>query len=214
MDDTILTIEEVAAYLRVSERTVSSWAHKGEIPAGKIGMAWRFKKSEVDRWINSRLSTEADAARDCGQFKNIVAPDRVIFISQPSKQEALVELAETLARAPQVKRGSELVAEILKREALFSTAIGCGIAVPHVRLLSVTDLVMAVGICRPPLSDFQAFDEVPVSLLFMIAAAYSQHAYYLRTLSALSLRLKQKDFRAALTAAKTPRAAYDELCRP
>ena len=37
MEDDILTIEEVAKYLRVSDRTVYDWAQKGEIPAGKIG---------------------------------------------------------------------------------------------------------------------------------------------------------------------------------
>ena len=47
MEDDILTIEEVAKYLRVSERTVYDWAQKGEIPSGKIGTVWRFKKSEV-----------------------------------------------------------------------------------------------------------------------------------------------------------------------
>ena len=45
MDDDILTIEEVAKYLRVSERTVYDWAQKGEIPSGKIGTVWRFKTS-------------------------------------------------------------------------------------------------------------------------------------------------------------------------
>ena len=54
--DDILTIEEVAKYLRVSERTVYDWAQKGEIPAGKIGTVWRFKKSEIEKWVNERLS--------------------------------------------------------------------------------------------------------------------------------------------------------------
>ena len=52
MEDTILTIEEVANYLRVSDRTVYDWAQRGEIPAGKIGTVWRFKKSEVEQWVN------------------------------------------------------------------------------------------------------------------------------------------------------------------
>ena len=49
MGDEILTIEEVAKYLRVSDRTVYDWAQKGEIPAGKIGTVWRFKKSEIEK---------------------------------------------------------------------------------------------------------------------------------------------------------------------
>ena len=57
MEDDILTIEEVAKYLRVSERTVYDWAQKGEIPSGKIGTVWRFKKSEIEKWVNDRLSS-------------------------------------------------------------------------------------------------------------------------------------------------------------
>ena len=57
MGDDILTIEEVAKYLRVSERTVYDWAQKGEIPAGKIGTVWRFKKSEIENWVNEKLSS-------------------------------------------------------------------------------------------------------------------------------------------------------------
>ena len=73
-----------------------------------------------------------------------------------------------------------------------STAIGCGIAVPHVRLSSVTDLVMAIGICKKPIEDFQSIDDQPVNLLFMIAAAYNQHSYYLKTISNFSVKFKNE----------------------
>jgi hypothetical protein len=45
---------------------------------------------------------------------------------------------------------------------------------------------MAVGLCKNDIIDFQTIDDVPVRLLFMIAAAYTQHAYYLQTLSFFS----------------------------
>ena len=199
MEDTILTIEEVANYLRVSDRTVYDWAQRGEIPAGKIGTVWRFKKSEVEKWVNERLSSSGGRIKDdIVQVKNILAPNRVIFISQTSRHDALVELATALSSAPQVKRSDELVSEILKREELMSTAIGRGIAIPHVRLSSVTDLVMAVGVCKTPITDFQPIDDMPVSLLFMIAAAYNQHSYYLQTLSYFSAKLKKKELRDSL----------------
>ncbi|MDR0513057.1 MAG: helix-turn-helix domain-containing protein, partial [Treponema sp.] len=47
-ENDILTIDEVAKYLRVSERTVYDWAQKGEIPAGKIGTVWRFKRADLE----------------------------------------------------------------------------------------------------------------------------------------------------------------------
>lgn len=212
MEDTILTIEEVANYLRVSDRTVYDWAQRGEIPAGKIGTVWRFKKSEVEKWVNDRLSSSGKRIKDdVVQVKNILAPNRVIFISQTSRHDALVELANTLSSAPQVKRSDELVSEILKREELMSTAIGRGIAIPHVRLSSVTDLVMAVGVCKTPVTDFQPIDDMPVSLLFMIAAAYNQHSYYLQTLSYFSAKLKKKELRDGLLNAATTDEVYKLL---
>lgn len=46
----IMTLPEVAKHLGVSDRTIYDWAQKGKIPAAKLGSAWRFKKSEIDRW--------------------------------------------------------------------------------------------------------------------------------------------------------------------
>lgn len=212
MEEDILTIEEVAKYLRVSDRTVYDWAQKGEIPAGKIGTVWRFKKSEIEKWVNEKLSAGASQKLESEiQVKNILSPDRVVFIEQASKHDALVELAEVLAKAPQIKNKGELVEEILKREELMSTAVGRGIAIPHVRLSSVTDLVMAVGICKKPLEDFQSIDDVPVTLLFMIAAAYNQHTYYLKTISYFSAKLKSNELRKAILNAADTKDIYNLL---
>lgn len=213
MIDDILTIEEVAKYLRVSERTVYDWAQKGEIPSGKIGTVWRFKKSEIEKWVNDRLSSSSKPSTPPSivQVRNILSPDRIVFLNHSTKQDALVALANTLGTAPQIKNSQELTTEILKREELMSTAIGRGIAIPHVRLASVTDLVMAVGISRTDIIDFQAIDDTPVRLLFMIAAAYNQHSYYLQTLSFFSSRLKSQELRDNLLTAESPLDAYNLL---
>lgn len=213
MIDDILTIEEVAKYLRVSERTVYDWAQKGEIPSGKIGTVWRFKKSEIEKWVNDRLSSGSRPTSPSSlvQVKNILSPDRIVFLNHSTKHDALMALAGALGTAPQIKNSQELTVEILKREELMSTAIGRGLAIPHVRLASVTDLVMAVGISRTDIIDFQAIDDTPVRLLFMIAAAYNQHSYYLQTLSFLSSRLKEQELRDNLLNAETPLDAYNFL---
>ena len=215
MEGDILTIEEVAKYLRVSERTVYDWAQKGEIPAGKIGTVWRFKKSEIEKWVNERLSSNVKKEEAAPEVivKNILSPERIVFINHTTKRDALVELANNLSTAPQVKYQDELVTEILKREELMSTAIGRGIAIPHVRLSSVTDLVMSVGICKKDIIDYQSIDEIPVRILIMIAAAYNQHTYYLQTLSFFSSKLKEKELREKLLNTKTPEEAYELLTR-
>ena len=214
IDSDILTIDEVARYLRVSERTVYEWAQKGEIPAGKIGTVWRFKKTEMEKWVNERLSSNPLSAKSNNIYlENILSRDRILFLNHSSKRDALVALADNISTAPQIKNHQELVQEILKREELMSTAIGRGIAIPHIRLASITDLVVSVGISRTDILDFQALDDEPVRLLFMLAASYSQHAYYLQTLAFFSARLKNRELRSALLASKTAQEAYEILIR-
>ena len=212
MTDDILTIEEVAKYLRVSDRTVYDWAQKGEIPAGKIGTVWRFKKSEVENWVNAKLSSSSLSQNDTEvQIKNILSPDRIVFINHSTKHDAIVQLSDVLSTAPQIKNAQELTAEILKREELMSTAIGKGIAIPHVRLSSVTDLVMAVGVCKKPISDYQTIDDEPVNLLFMIAAAYNQHSLYLKTISHFCGKLKQEGLHENIINAKDAKEVFSLL---
>jgi PTS system nitrogen regulatory IIA component len=212
IDDDILTIEEVAKYLRVSERTVYDWAQTGEIPAGKTGTVWRFKKLEIEKWVNDRLSVSQLAPQaTIIQIDTIISPDRILFLNYSTKRDALMALANNLAAAPQVKNRQELVGEILKRDELMSTAIGRGIAIPHVRLSSVTDLVASVGVSHTDIIDFQTLDDEPIKLVIMIAASYNQHAYYLQTLSFFSSRLKNRDLREALLKAESPLEVYNLL---
>ena len=50
-DDKIMTLEEVAAYLRLKPQTIYTWAQEKKIPAAKLGKEWRFKKSIIDEWF-------------------------------------------------------------------------------------------------------------------------------------------------------------------
>jgi PTS system nitrogen regulatory IIA component len=213
MDD-ILTIEEVAKYLRVSERTVYDWAQKGEIPSGKIGTVWRFKKTDLEIWVNDRLSVNRYTPQSGNiHLETIVSPDRIIFLDFSTKRDALLALVDNISTSPQIKNRQKMAQEIIKREDLMSTAIGGGIAIPHVRLYSITDLVVSVGISRTDITDFQALDDEPVRLLFMIAAAYGQHTYYLQTLSFFSSRLKNMELKKVLLASANAQEAYNILIK-
>lgn len=55
-DGEILTLEEVAEYLKAGKRTVYRLAQKGEIPAFKLGGTWRFRRSELDSWIAESIN--------------------------------------------------------------------------------------------------------------------------------------------------------------
>ena len=64
----ILTISEVAEYLKVAERTLYRLAAANRIPAFKVGGTWRFLRSEIDQWIKKQTSVVvANVERRRGQ---------------------------------------------------------------------------------------------------------------------------------------------------
>jgi PTS system nitrogen regulatory IIA component len=55
MED-IMTLEEVAKYLKVKPQTIYTWAQDSKIPAAKLGKEWRFRKSVIDLWFNEHIN--------------------------------------------------------------------------------------------------------------------------------------------------------------
>ncbi len=53
-DTDVMTVREVAEYLKVKERTIYRLVAKGGIPAFKVGGSWRFRKAEIEEWITRR----------------------------------------------------------------------------------------------------------------------------------------------------------------
>ena len=60
--DSYISLEEAAAYLGIKAPTLRSWIRnpKTEVPAHKVGRLWKFKRSEIDEWVNSGKSAIAD----------------------------------------------------------------------------------------------------------------------------------------------------------
>lgn len=59
MTSEIMTTEEVAQYFRLAEATVYKLAQSGEIPAAKVGRAWRFKKNMLDEWFREQVDQQS-----------------------------------------------------------------------------------------------------------------------------------------------------------
>ena len=53
-ENEIMTVQEVARYLRLNEATIYKMANAGDIPAVKVGRAWRFRRQQIDDWFNQR----------------------------------------------------------------------------------------------------------------------------------------------------------------
>ena len=53
-----MTLEEVAAYLKVKPQTIYSWAQEKKIPGAKLGKEWRFKKALIDEWYLQHIDSK------------------------------------------------------------------------------------------------------------------------------------------------------------
>ena len=63
MPDQALTIRQVAEYLQVTERTIYNLVLAGALPGFKVGNTWRFKKEDIDRWIEANKRNNQGSKR-------------------------------------------------------------------------------------------------------------------------------------------------------
>ncbi len=208
----IMTMKEVSDYLRVSERTVLDWAQKGEIPCGKIGSSWRFIRSEVEKWLNNRLSAAPLPHYSRIKLELILNRECVLICEDKiSKQEALLKLVEVIAKYHEFSEPEKIREGILQREALLSTGIGLGIAVPHFRSNSIRNICMGAMLVRQGIDDYEALDNQPVKLIFMVIVNDGQHSDYLKFLATLTKQLQDVTFREELVQAKDVSSFYMKL---
>ena len=144
-------------------------------------------------------------------LSNVLNKERIVFLDCTTKTEALISLIDSLSNALEIDNKEELAEGIFYREELMSTGIGLGIAVPHVRLASVKNIVMSVGICREPLLDYESLDGQPINFIFMIVAGKEQHVQHLKLLSSISSLFKDDKFRDSLLHVKSTDEFYSIL---
>jgi mannitol/fructose-specific phosphotransferase system IIA component (Ntr-type) len=138
-------------------------------------------------------------------LKNILSLNRVIFTDETDYREVLNRLVEEICKSPAIKNSQEFQDEIMKREDFFPVNIGFGIVISHVRLQSITDFVLSVGVCNKPIKNKMVADDSPIRLIFMLASPHNNHAVHLQTLSELCIRLQDDDFRNRLFSASSPK---------
>jgi PTS system nitrogen regulatory IIA component len=124
------------------------------------------------------------------------------------KPEALAELAGALVAAVPGLEREALLAMLLERERLGTTALGGGIAIPHARLEPAGRLFASFGRSRAGV-DFDSVDGAPTHLFFVLVAPGRAGSAHLAALARLSLLLGSESFRKQLETV----ASTDELLR-
>jgi nitrogen PTS system EIIA component len=124
----------------------------------------------------------------------LISQDRVIPLAARKKLPALTELVDALAALPEVEDREELLQAIVQRERDLSTAMGFGFAVPHAKIFSVREFVMAVGLSKEGI-EFDAIDGLPVHLIVMIAGPVDRQRRYLQLLRQITMVLREESQR-------------------
>ena len=132
----------------------------------------------------------------------LLAKDGVILRSgASSKRQALHTVADTAARVLRLDEDRILDA-LLEREALGSTGLGYGVALPHARVEDLTQVVAVFVRLETPVA-YDAVDDRPVDLIFALFAPPSDGAEHLRALAAASRALRSSEMRQQLRQART-----------
>ncbi len=137
-------------------------------------------------------------------FEKMIDESRIVDLKAANKDEALRELVDVLAASPDVTDRDELLNAIFEREKVISTGVGIEVALPHVKIPSVKNFVIAVGRSHKGI-DFESLDEKPVYIVVMIGANDKQAGDFLKVLAKLVLKLKNRGFRKQVMFAKNPK---------
>jgi PTS system nitrogen regulatory IIA component len=203
----LLTVRDAAKLLGTTERTVYRWIGEGRIPVHKIHDQHRFNRSELLEWATAngvRVSVSdfpppestgpappppnlGDALARGGVHEHVEGADRNAV------------LRAVVKRMPVTDEDRELLFDVLlAREALGSTGVGDGIAIPHVRspvVLHLTEPSITLSYLDHAV-DFAALDGMPVHTVFSIVTPTIRS--HLHLLSRLAAALHYKDFRDAV----------------
>jgi nitrogen PTS system EIIA component len=211
----LLTVSEVASRLQLAERTVLRMIHKGDIPCLRIASQWRFLPDQIDSWLQDRtteaatvgtgLSSLLETDPDAVPVSRLTGEHLILTGLRPgSHAEVLSQLIQPLVDAGLVNDHASYLDKLLARERMMPTAIGSGVAIPHIRNPrenSTRAPIMVIGVC-PDGTDFAAPDGELTKLFFLVAA--DSDVTHLRLIARLNKSLLRPGIIGELCDSETP----------
>ncbi|MDH3212078.1 MAG: PTS sugar transporter subunit IIA [Myxococcales bacterium] len=137
------------------------------------------------------------------KIMDILARDAVILnLGVGTKREALIEMSAALAKVEPQIEADRLLEVLLEREALQSTGIGEGVAIPHGKMAGLDRLVASFA-RSPEGIDFESIDGQPTHHLFLLVVPEHSGGQYLKALARISRFFRDAAFRQQLVDAET-----------
>lgn len=202
MDDRLMTVKQLAAYLSVNDRTVLKLVSDGTLPGVKVGNQWRFRKPMIDTWLDDQMlgvtprfvdrPLPPDPARRMLELASCFQADHILpTLASHTKDSVVEELAGLAHRLGLVRDKTWFVGALIERENIMPSALGNGIAFLHTVRRNpeqVTRPFMVLGRSAAGV-DFDALDGKPTHLFFVLGLRYDQlHLPWLTKLSQMLAR--------------------------
>ena len=214
-----LTIRQAASYLNVPEATVRRWVSARGLPAHRVNERLHCNALELWEWaIEQGIPVSENLLEQARRTPEEVPPLSSLLatggiyrdVDGASKTDVLHALVSALPLPADADR-EFLVSVLEAREALGSTGIGDGIAIPHVRnpiVLHVSHPFVALALLKQPV-DFDALDGQPVNALFLVVSPTIPA--HLRILAQLGALLRDPMLRGLLRANAPNEALRDRI---
>jgi PTS system nitrogen regulatory IIA component len=202
-----LQVRDAAKLFNVSEKTIYRWIEQDGLPAFRINKQYRFNRVELLEWatahkVNAMPQMLGDSQMDADALPELASAleeGGIHYRVDGEDKDAVLKAVVDLMRLPESVDRSFLLKILMEREAMGSTSVGDGIAIPHVRnpiVLNVPQPVVMLCFLEHPV-EFGALDGKPVNTIFTLVTPTIR--VHLHTLSCLAFALRDQAFRSALS---------------
>jgi len=212
-----MTLKELAAYLQLNERTVLKLASAGQIPSVRIARQWRFKRENIENWLDDMMESGKSIEEPSEEAPEIVLgevcdPKGIMVNFTPtSRKEVIDKMVGLLSNLGVVRDKSALARGFIEREKMMSTAMPGGTAVLHCRTVpakAVTQPGLALATCHSSFQ-FGASDCDATRIFFALAAPSNR--VHLALMSAIAPLMRSSELADTLAAINSPEEAYKTI---
>jgi fructose PTS system EIIBC or EIIC component len=132
------------------------------------------------------------------KISEILTEDLInIHLSGEDKNSVINEMIDLISKSSKVVDIEKIRSAIFEREKIMTTGVGNGFAIPHGKTDAISDIIAAFGITDKPIN-YQALDEKPVRILFLLVGKESMVGPHIKLLSRISRLMSKEEFRQKL----------------
>jgi PTS system nitrogen regulatory IIA component len=215
-----ITVREAAKLLEVSEKTLYRWVSQGKMPAHRINDQYRFNRAELLEWATAQrlpfspqLLVEPEDHEPVPGLEESLRAGKIFYRVEGLDKPTVLRSVVALMPLPEEVDREFLYQVLLARETAGSTALGNGVAIPHVRnpiVMHISRPLICLCFLEQPIP-FGALDGKPVHALFtMVSPSIKAH---LALLSRLAFSLRDAKFAAAIATSASREDIFAETRR-